>query len=739
MKRSTGIGLLTLVLLAWGCGDSTPQRGTSLDLLTLTPPGYRLEGALPPLPQPRHWSFDQGLPRGWRAGPKGVTLSLADGGLLLAHPDQPPWLELAAEIDPRLYEEFWTMMQPLTGQAAECYFSAIDPPAWRVGCRSVAGFGVYAGGIRRFSFPLPQEKSLEGPIRYLRLYPGSWKGSAVVHTAGLEPLPGAELPPRTHARKSLDLQQVFRRCWRLAGAGERTAVFQVPDAGAEIVFAAGTLLGSGSGTLQLHLAADGVENELLRIVIPREGEGWSEHRAPIGQWAGREVSVRFQLEPSGPPSIRLIGSPRVLSPAAVQRRGAGSSRHLLLIAVDALRADRLSLYGHYGRTTPHLARLARRGEVYTSAWSGSSWALPAAATLFTGCDPARLGRDWGRWFRLPGNRATIAERLTLEGWDCAAFVADPTLQPELEFPRGFDSWFVAPVGQHQLRAGELVERALTWLGEHREGRTFTYLQLHDPSSPYSAPAPEGARAVPAEDFRLGQGNRWQEGNIWPLVLGRQQLRGVGDRQLLRTRYDEEVACADRAIGRLLAILEARGMLGQTTVVVTGLHGEELGDRGFWGNGYSLHRESVRVPLIIVRPGGGPGQVFSQPVSLADLMPTLLTAAGVAVPPEGIDGTALPAPAGERTFSAVTGFEGPLRYSLTRWPYRYLFFDREAPPAPGGNRPQADWLLAHGPERDELYRISDDPDERCNLARELPEVLAGMREEAARRLAEGGRH
>lgn len=746
-RRRPGGGAFLLpvvlsLLLAGGCGGPGDEKaaGPALDLLTLSPPVLRPGGDLPPLPGPRAWDFGEGLPADWQAGPAGVRVVLRSGGVFLEHPDQPPWLELDAEVDPRVCEKMWADLQPLSGKAAEFYFSCSDLPDYRVGCRSVVHFGEAAGVTRRFDFRFPDPPFLEGTIRRLRLYPGSWNGSAVVHQVGLEPIRGDVIPDRIHTPHRLGLQREFRRCWRLAGAGERSATFRVPGPDAEIHCAAGTLIGHGSGLLRLILETAGeAAAEILRTPFPVEGEGWTEHRAAIGRWAGREVTVRFQVDPAGPPSIRLIGSPRVLAPAPQRRRGADAGEHLLFIVVDSLRADRLSPYGHHRRTAPHLARLAREGELHSCAWTTSSWTVPAVASLLTGCDPERPGLVRGRTHGLPGNRVTMAERLAFDGFHTAAFVANPVLAPDQGFARGFDTWFSAAAGQHQLRAGELVRRTVDWLREYRDGRTFCYLQLHDPSSPYDAPAPEGADAGPSDGFRLGQGQNWWEGNIQRLVRGRQRLGGAGDRDRLRRRYDEEVAYTDRCIGWLIASLKAEGLFRRTTVVVTAAYGEELGDRGFWGNGYSLHRETARVPLIIRRPGrrAGAGAVRDEPVSLLDLMPTLLQLAGVDRLPEEIDGIALPVPAHGRTLAAQTSLEGPLRFSLLRWPYRYLFFDRGAPGSDTSPSPQARWLLEHGPAGEALYRITDDPDERRNLVRELPAVAAELREEAIRRLGPGG--
>ena len=108
----------------------------------------------------------------------------------------------------------------------------------------------------------------------------------------------------------------------------------------------------------------------------------------------------------------------------------------------------------------------------------------------------------------------------------------------------------------------------------------------------------------------------------------------------RRGYDLETAYADRQLGRLLDLLEARGLVDETLVVFTADHGEQLGESGYFGHVHNLHRRILHVPLIVVAPGHLPAGVrVKTPVGLIDVLPTLLPMLGRPVP-EGLDGHSL---------------------------------------------------------------------------------------------------
>jgi arylsulfatase len=292
--------------------------------------------------------------------------------------------------------------------------------------------------------------------------------------------------------------------------------------------------------------------------------------------------------------------------------------------------------------------------------SNSPWTLPAMSSLFTGRLPSALGMGGGP-ARLPGSVPTLATSLAGEGYFTRAIATNPWLKREFGFQRGFRGFTHLEEGgvaayqlqrmfwhrllcggpggadsKDRIRADRVTDRALEWLGRvPPDGQPF-FLWMHymDPHEPYS-PSP-----VPATGPYRG---RYVDssGLVSSIMAG--GLLEPADVDRLRLLYDEEVLAFDRQLGRLLALLRARGLLERSVVVVTADHGEEFLEHGGMGHGHTLYDELLRVPLLVRLPGGqaavAPWQAGMQ---LIDLLPTLLSLAGGSVPAgvQGRDMTAL---------------------------------------------------------------------------------------------------
>lgn len=298
--------------------------------------------------------------------------------------------------------------------------------------------------------------------------------------------------------------------------------------------------------------------------------------------------------------------------------------HVLLICVDALRADHIGRYAGEDRGTPHMDRLAGEGVCFGNAISQSSWTAPSVTSLMTGLYPSqhdiadvpRLGTNGAAEARALGSSVpTLAGELAAAGYATAAFVAgNAYLKPEFGIMRGFDraEFLTTTDGVAALQA------YLDWLdhrgaGGVRPDRSFCYLHLMEPHNPLprelAATRPLVDRGVDLEALQTGE-------------------------ETLLAYYAASVRQADQRIGDLLGALDTRGLAEDTWVIVTADHGEELNEHGaMLSHGQSLYRQLVWVPLIMRLPGGrGAGRAPAEPVSHIDLMPTILELAGVPVPP-----------------------------------------------------------------------------------------------------------
>src|SRR5262245_710953 len=225
--------------------------------------------------------------------------------------------------------------------------------------------------------------------------------------------------------------------------------------------------------------------------------------------------------------------------------------NVLIVTLDTTRADRLRCYGYEGVATPNLDRLAREGVLFERATATVPLTLPSHSSIFTGKVPPHHGVHDNGGFFLSEGETTLAERFQKAGYATGAFVAAWVLDSKWGIGQGFDHYGdkfdlskfkVVSLGTVQKRGDEVMADALQWLEAVKARKFFAWIHLYDPHTPYDPPEPYRSR-----------------------------YRG----QL----YVGEIAWTDELVGRLTSWLEAQQLLERTVVVVTGDHGESLGDHG----------------------------------------------------------------------------------------------------------------------------------------------------------------
>ncbi|MEM1449615.1 MAG: sulfatase [Planctomycetota bacterium] len=329
--------------------------------------------------------------------------------------------------------------------------------------------------------------------------------------------------------------------------------------------------------------------------------------------------------------------------------------NVVFITVDTLRADRTTPYGHERDTTPALARLASEGTLFERAYAMSSWTLPSMSMLMTGefkplADQAILP-----------SHESVGESFKNAGYRTAGVVANPLLSDEVGYHRGLDHFVVSPPEDAMhWPAQRVFDAGLQWLEESDESGLPFFLWLHptDPHAPY-APIDGLAFEDPVdgeEERALAQ--RSLEGQFAggvaranPALLSEKVWRRV---RTQRDLYDSDVLQFDRQVQRLVDVLEERGELESTIIVVTSDHGEGLWQRAanpdekdqnivfpglYDSHGAQLNEEQIRVPLVFRGPGVPSGVRVPDPVDLVDVTPSMLALADVAVT-RTYDGTPL---------------------------------------------------------------------------------------------------
>ena len=283
------------------------------------------------------------------------------------------------------------------------------------------------------------------------------------------------------------------------------------------------------------------------------------------------------------------------------RRDPGLS--VLLITIDTLRADALGAYGRADAETPWIDRLARSGVRFERAHAHNVITLPSHANILSGQYPFGHGVRDNSGFRFPPGTATLATILKARGYRTGAFVSAFPLDSRFGLDNGFEVYddrlggaettqtaFLVP----ERRGPETVASARRWLGEHRGERVFCWVHLYEPHFPYEPPEPLASR------FRAQP-------------------------------YQGEVAAADAALEPLLRPLLEAGDGGRTLVVLTGDHGESLGDHGELTHGIFAYESTLHIPLVIFAPSILAPAVVPTPVRHVDVLPTVLDALGETAP------------------------------------------------------------------------------------------------------------
>lgn len=482
------------------------------------------------------------------------------------------------------------------------------------------------------------------------------------------------------------------------------------------------------------LLAAGLAVQLARMVATRSDAFLRAARIGIGVLA--PILALLGLAAGGLPSGR--GSPANVSasPRSVGRP------NVLLLVLDTVRAQSLSVYGFGEPTTPTLEAVGRDGVVFDLAIAPAPWTLPSHASLLTGRWPHELSAGWRT--PLDATFPTLPEVLAAEGYRTGAFVSNVIFaSAETGLKRGFDHYadftislgealLSSPLAAHIANSGRL-RCALDYhdvLGRKRsadvnaeflrwrasvDGPWMALLNYNDAHEPYLPPPPFAETFGSAAPRKLDRIALWRhEGaRLGKLAMTRQEAQAEQD------AYESAVASIDHGIGLLLDELRLLGVLDNTIVVVTSDHGEEFGQHpGLFTHGNNLYLTTLRVPLIVRAPERVPaGLRVPAAVSIRDIPATIAGLLGV---------------------SAASRFPGA---SLARYWSQDAVDDAEhaivstlqgdEQLSPGGDKRSIllgryHYIKTNAGE--ELYAFDVDPEERRNLVADpgLAEVVAHMR-------------
>lgn len=362
----------------------------------------------------------------------------------------------------------------------------------------------------------------------------------------------------------------------------------------------------------------------------------------------------------------------------------GGLRNVVLISLDTCRADRLSCYGYPRQSTPNIDSVANEGVLFDLALTPVPLTVPAHSSMLTGTYPPIHGARGNEGFRLAESNVTLAEMLRDAGYETAAFVGGFPLAALFGLNQGFNTYdgqFSESGNKrfyNERRAEEVSRPAMAWLEQHGKKPFFLFLHYYDAHTPYAPPA--SYAAAYSDDLYAG-----------------------------------EIAYTDSAVGQILDKLRRLGLYEDTLIVITGDHGESLGEHGETTHGYFAYQGTMRVPMIVRAPRCVRGRRVAEAVSLVDIVPTVLSLLGLQAPP-GIQGADLR--------RCLAGKSGPVR--------RHPLYGESLFPTVFGCSPLhtlADdhWKYIRAP-RPELYDLGRDPGEKNNLVEREPQAALRLRDQ-----------
>jgi arylsulfatase A-like enzyme len=363
-----------------------------------------------------------------------------------------------------------------------------------------------------------------------------------------------------------------------AGAGEPGRVARTLACGVALL-AVGCIVALPRAALALERAAN------LRIVLV-------EHAPFAGRAVATTMAIRPPLEDAPMTSSSTLAAGEGAREVARSLEWGGHD--LLLVSVDALRADHVSAYGYPRPTTPNIDALAREGTLFERAYCATPHTSYSLTSIMTGKYLRPLlamgqGEDSETW----------AQELRRYGWRTAAFYPPAVFFIDQErFARFEDNHLGFEYAKVEFADPELRERQVReYLDSAPTDRPlFLWVHFFEPHEPYVV----------------------HEGHVFS-----------GGPSADVDAYDSEVAEADDGIGRIVRLMRTRR--ADPVIAVTADHGEEFGEHGGRYHGTTVYEEQVRVPLIVVGPGVRKGATVSPVAQTIDLLPTALSALGIPRP------------------------------------------------------------------------------------------------------------
>jgi arylsulfatase A-like enzyme len=438
--------------------------------------------------------------------------------------------------------------------------------------------------------------------------------------------------------------------------------------------------------------------------------------------------------------------------------GKSDRPNILLIVMDTVRADHLSLYGYQPETTPFLKKMAEESAVFKNAFASSPWTLPSHASIFTGLYPSQH-HTHAEHFWLDDDYRTLAEILSEDGYQAVSFSNNDYITSYHNLTQGFErTWYkgswtdsiknlatqCSSLGgsvvsfyswlwnQIQIKIlGKIIKNpasiwdypdaattntsVIEWLNDDRDKRRpfFIFINYMDAHIPYNPDDKTARLFLNEQDLQ----NSYRLKLRFPPIEYYLDMSKGGyaetDIRIMRTLYDACIRHLDDELEKLILKLKQLGVYDKTLIIITSDHGEYLGTHNRLAHGLGLHDQVLHVPLIARYPKlFKPGTTYDTVVSLIDIYETILSFAKNKERPKGM-------PKSQLLFDLKKGFR-PNVFAEFRFPLHLLinaslrennsklFIEQKT------IRSKTDQLIWKSRGEPEFYNMIEDPLQLSNL-------------------------
>jgi arylsulfatase A-like enzyme len=395
--------------------------------------------------------------------------------------------------------------------------------------------------------------------------------------------------------------------------------------------------------------ASGEQEEVVFEEAFSDKEAWGQRSVDLSHLAGQTVTLALETETPREGTVALWGAPTVTGSETASRP------NVIFYVIDGAAADFMSAYGYNRNTTPNIARLADEGALFERAYSNASWTRPSTASFMTSLQNSVMGGFLNWNDPIPEEAVTMAEHMHRAGYQTGVFTANPNAGSLSNLKRSVDlfreDWddFAYFGGENHRESSRFLHAGFwEWREEYPAQPFWAHFQTTDVHADFPSVPPFAGMFVSREQFE--QVEEWREqlreagggAGFWSEAY---ETTGIS-RTVLYTvalgLYDEAMAHNDYQLGRLVQRLKAEGE-GENTLLIIGADHSIRAAFTDLAIGLSdslppqwsrptLRPTVSRVPLIFVWPGHiEAGQRFVQPVSMIDVLPTVLDLVDLPMP------------------------------------------------------------------------------------------------------------